>query len=130
MIKQEKYRFTVGELDPKLYTRSDTEFYSSGADTMKNVLCLPEGGFIARPGTKFINKLPQELNRIESVDMTITMPNGGNTALINNGLSPTLVQTTVNIGNTNPYVIAQYDLGVSKEIEFVDIVDCFASSIF
>jgi hypothetical protein len=47
-----------GELDPKLLGRSDLEAYYAGCQQASNVLCLPQGGVVRRPGTVYKGTLP------------------------------------------------------------------------
>jgi hypothetical protein len=46
-----KISFASGELSPALAARSDLAAYSIGAREMTNLIVLPQGGFINRPGT-------------------------------------------------------------------------------
>ena len=55
LIRLLKSDFTSGEVDPLLKARTDIKHYFSGAETMRNVLVMPQGGFKDRPGLKFIN---------------------------------------------------------------------------
>lgn len=50
-----KSDFTSGEVDPLLKARTDIKHYFSGAETLRNVFVLPQGGIKDRPGLKFIN---------------------------------------------------------------------------
>lgn len=44
--------FTAGELSPKLKGRVDMKQYFNGADTLLNMVVLPQGGATKRPGTR------------------------------------------------------------------------------
>lgn len=120
-VKQVQSRFTVGELDPLLYGRSDTDFYYSGAKTMTNLLCLPEGGFTRRPGSLFIGRLNRQLSR--DTTLTISSTRGGINANANDGNALTKFTTTTNIGILNPYIVINYDLGSQKDIGSIDLVN-------
>lgn len=50
-----KSDFTSGEVDPLLQARTDIKHYFSGAETLRNVLVMPQGGIKDRPGLKFVN---------------------------------------------------------------------------
>jgi hypothetical protein len=50
--------FTAGELDPRLASRIDVSRYYAGAQLLRNVLVLPQGGVRRRPGTRHIGTLP------------------------------------------------------------------------
>jgi hypothetical protein len=123
-IPQEQTRFTIGELDPKLYSRPDIEAFGAACKTAKNLLTLPEGGMISRPGTVYIDRLPRQLTRVLTANLTATAPNGGSTVNANDNNTATFFTTTTNIGGTNPYVVIQYDLGSIENIGFVDILNC------
>ena len=77
-------RFTVGELDPKMLGRADIEQYYSAAETLTNVICLPQGGFRRRKGTRFLQRIKNVSTRKTS-DITITCANGGTTSNANDG---------------------------------------------
>ena len=49
--------FTSGELDPKLRGRSDVATYYTGAQKMRNVLCIPQGAAKRRPGLEYIDQI-------------------------------------------------------------------------
>ena len=46
--------FNAGELSPKLEGRVDLTKYFSGVNTMRNFICLPQGGVESRSGTHFV----------------------------------------------------------------------------
>lgn len=56
--------FNVGEIDPLLKSRVDLDQYYLGADRMRNVLLLPQGGVRRRPGLRRIDEINEraELN--------------------------------------------------------------------
>jgi len=45
--------FQSGELSPRIEGRIDLQKYSSGAQTLQNMLTFPQGGITRRPGTKY-----------------------------------------------------------------------------
>lgn len=59
--------FTAGELDPKLFSRIDTKQYYQGAQFLRNVVCLPQGGIKRRPGMATIEDLGSELAAVKFV---------------------------------------------------------------
>lgn len=115
--------FTSGELDPLLAEREDIKFYYSGAETMQNVRCLPQGGFTRRPGLKTLKKCRHILAAVSTAGATPTAPNGGTPANAIDGDSSTTVVTTAPIGTTDPYVVAQVDFGAETDVAVVDITD-------
>lgn len=46
--------FNAGELSPRLAARMDFVKYRAGLETCENLIPLPEGGLMRRPGTRFI----------------------------------------------------------------------------
>lgn len=55
LIRLLKSDFTSGEVDPLLKARTDIKHYFSGAETLRNLVVLPQGGIKDRPGLKFVN---------------------------------------------------------------------------
>lgn len=53
IIRQVQSNFSHGELDPKLFARPDVDVYFKGAQKLRNVLSIPQGGAKRRFGTKF-----------------------------------------------------------------------------
>lgn len=125
-VPQVQTRFTVGELDPLLYSRFDTDFYSSGSKTQTNTICLPEGGYKRRAGMLYVDRLHRQLTR--EAAPTITTPNGGTGANANDDDEATFLITTTNIGVLNPYVVVHYDLGAVKDIAVIDVVKATLST--
>ncbi len=121
-FKQQQYTFSAGELDPLVYGRSDLDRYFSGAETMQNVLPLPQGGFERSPGTEYIATLYKQPERISS-GVTITAPNGGTTANVNDDDETTELTTTTQISTTDGYVVVHYDLGSAQTVLFADVVE-------
>lgn len=110
--------FTSGVLSPLLKGRTDIQQYYNGLETGDNVLLLPQGGLKRRAGTKFISEALPVMTRNTTLPTT---PNGGTPANINDEDDSTTTTTTNNISTTDPYVVAQYDLGASTYIEFCDV---------
>ena len=125
-IRQVQSRFTVGELDPLLWGRSDTDFYYSGASSMVNLIALPEGGFKRRPGLLHVSRLHRTLTR--EAAPTITVPNGGTSANANDDDETTYLTTTTNISTIDPYIVVHYDLGSLKDIACIDVVQATLTS--
>ena len=50
--------FTAGEFDPLLRARIDLEQYRAAAQTLTNVVCMPQGGVERRPGLMYIGTIP------------------------------------------------------------------------
>lgn len=63
-IKQLKTNFVSGEIDPLMIGRSDIKFYHNAARKMRNVVAIPQGGFSTRPGSVFLDKLPDGAVRL------------------------------------------------------------------
>jgi hypothetical protein len=118
-------RMTQGELDPKMLGRSDLDQYYGAAETMENVVALPQGGFKRRGGLEHIQKI---LRQITITSPTVSAPNGGTTGNLTDQNTATSFTTTTNISTTNPYVVAQYDLGSSQSLAVVYIYGLALSS--
>ena len=54
--------FSHGELDPRLITRTDLDFYNRGALKLRNVVVIPQGGAKRRFGTQFIDTINANSN--------------------------------------------------------------------
>lgn len=63
-IKELKTNFVGGEQDPLLKQRSDVKAYYNGAEKLRNVIVLPQGGARSRPGMRYVWSVP----RIPDVD--------------------------------------------------------------
>lgn len=110
--------FTSGVLTPTAKGRIDIQQYFNGLETGENVVLVPQGGVRRRQGTKHIQDALPVLNRRTE---TPTMPEGGTGATINDDDDGTSTATTNNIGTSDPYVVAQYDLSAGVYIENVDL---------
>lgn len=49
--------FNAGELSPRLAARVDFSKYPAGLETCENMICLPEGGAMRRPGSRYVAEL-------------------------------------------------------------------------
>ncbi len=58
--------FNGGEVSPSLYGRFDDQKYASGAATVRNFICLPQGPVVNRPGFAYVNaaKYPEKKVRL------------------------------------------------------------------
>lgn len=57
-IKELKTNFVGGEQDPLLKQRSDVKAYYNGAEFLRNVIVVPQGGVRTRPGSRYIWTVP------------------------------------------------------------------------
>lgn len=57
-IKELKTNFVGGEQDPLLRARSDVKAYFNGAEKLRNVIVLPQGGARTRPGSLYQWEVP------------------------------------------------------------------------
>lgn len=121
MMRNIQTNFTSGELDPLLAGRVDVKYYYNGAERLRDVLPLPQGGVRRRPGLQFIDEQLRQFSRITS-GITATAPNGGTASNANDDNTATSVTTTTNIGVLNPYVVIHHDLGSAKTIIAADVV--------
>jgi len=58
-IKELKTNFVGGEQDPLLKSRSDVKAYYNGAELLRNVVVLPQGGVRTKPGSRYIWTVPE-----------------------------------------------------------------------
>lgn len=58
-IKELKTNFVGGEQDPLLRARSDVKAYYNGAEKLRNVIVLPQGGARTRPGSLYQWEVPE-----------------------------------------------------------------------
>lgn len=125
-VRQIQQRFTSGEVDPAMLARSDVDQYYSAAETMTDVVTIPQGGFKRRGG--LANRAPIMKQITRETAYTVTAPNGGTTGNLTDNDIATLFTTTVAIGTTNPYVVAQLDLGSAKAIGKIEVRSLSLSS--
>lgn len=121
-IKQTKYKFSAGELDPQLYGRTDLANYDSACAEMTNVDLLIQGGFKKSDGLKFISKLAPITQRETS--LSIDNPNGGNAANINDNDDATFYTTTTQLQSSTEYVVVKYELLGNADTRFIDLRNC------
>ena len=130
VVKLFQTNFTGGEIDPSLHGRADLKSYQNGAERLRNVEIIPQGGVRRRPGTLYNAELANEfLDRYDSTGIVITTPNGGTGANANDTADATLVNTTsVGMGTLTTFVIVQYDLGASSPVYCADIRNLYTDS--
>jgi hypothetical protein len=58
-IKELKTNFVGGEQDPLLRQRSDVKAYYNGAEKLRNMIVLPQGGARVRPGSRYLWTVPE-----------------------------------------------------------------------
>lgn len=58
-LKELKTNFVGGEQDPLLKQRSDVKAYYNGAEKLRNMIVLPQGGARTRPGTRYLWTVPE-----------------------------------------------------------------------
>lgn len=110
--------FASGELSPFLKGRTDLDQYYLGCETAENVTVVPQGGLKRRSGTKLIPYHPISTTRATE---TPAMPKGGSGSTINDENTTAVTATTIGIGSTDPYVVAQYDFGSATKFNYVDV---------
>jgi len=123
VIRGIQTNFTSGVLDPLLAEREDIRFYYNGLEEGENIEVIPQGGVRRRRGRRILRKLAKTFSAISLVSATVTAPNGGTTGNVKDGDDSTVLETTSNLGTTNPFVIAHIDLGSSQQIDRIDILN-------
>ena len=114
--------FTSGELDPLLHGRGDIKHYFNGADKLRNVRVLPQGGAGHRPGLEYIATVENILTHNDP--SSATTPEGATGAVGNlwDDDETTEMVTVNNIGGGDPYIAVRYDLGSAKTVTHADII--------
>lgn len=100
--------FLSGELSPLLKGNVSIGQYYQGLETAENVVIVPQGGVKRRGGLAHVDTVSNILERDTSLP---AMPNGGTPSIANDGDDGTSTATTVAMGTTVDYVIAEYDTG-------------------
>lgn len=121
-ILHPQFTFANGQVDPSLYQRGDLKAYYQGAKTIENCFCKITGGVKKRYGSEFIESPEKCINAYPAAG-NFTIPNlaTGTAANLVDGNRSTEI-TTTNVTTTN-FVVFQYDLGSSQNIQYVDIWD-------
>lgn len=107
--KQKKFKFSKGEINPKLLERQDLPILESSASYIKNLLSTPFGSIRTRGGTENIDKIAENIT-VFAID-TITNSIGGTDANLYN-----LTALFESTGTENATVLFKYDFGAAKDI--------------
>lgn len=113
---------TSGELDAYLKGRIDVKHYYNGADFLRNVFVLPQGGVVRRDGLRHIERHLRTLTAVNIAGATVTAPNGGTTSNATDDDTSTEFATTAGVGTTNPFVIIHIDFGSAQNVLFADVI--------
>lgn len=65
-----KDSFNRGELTPKVWMRSDAEFYQDGVRTMQNFIPVPRGAARRRSGFRYLGRVALEDNTLQVFPQT------------------------------------------------------------
>lgn len=119
IVKQ--LNFNAGELDPRIDARSDLKTYYAALAYAENVVPLPLGPLVRRPGTVFIDYVRHVAVFVPVVAAFITAPSGGTAAdaVTKDG---TLFETTADLGAADQ-VILQVNFGAAVEVHMIDLLD-------
>ena len=71
-VRQTRNSFNSGELDPLLASRFDVRAHSQGAGTLRNVICLPQGGVRRRGGLEYLYSIPEGDARLIPFSFSVT----------------------------------------------------------
>lgn len=115
--------FLTGVLDQRASARVGTDAYANGLLYGDNVVAVHLGGVRRRPGTRFVERLSNQLEL--AVPTAATAPNGGTAANGYDDDESSVVLTTNNISTTDPYVVIRYDLGAALTVRHVDVRKIF-----
>lgn len=113
--------FNGGELDPDLVGRRDTKAYFAGLAKADNLLPIPQGPIMRRPGLAFVARLRGPIAAIDLTEATLTAPAGGEVA----DLAPdaeTAFETTDPLGAAEQ-VVLEIEFAEPVELSCVDLID-------
>lgn len=117
--------FLSGVLSPEAAARVETAAYNEALLEGENIVPRPLGGLRRRPGLRYVDTLPNVLERITSG--TATAPNGGTAANANDGSATTYLTTTTDVSTIDPFVVVRYDLGAPTSVQYADVVSFSAT---
>ena len=120
VVRPLQTNFTSGELDPLLGTRDDVKHYYNGAEKLRNVVVIPQGGAFRRPGLLFRREIHPVIAAVATAGATITAPAGGTAGNATDGDVTTLV-TSGAASTTNPFVLLHVDFTTATTVLFVDV---------
>jgi hypothetical protein len=114
--------FNVGELDPRVDARADLKVYYAGLELAENLVPLPVGPIVRRPGTVFIDYGRHVLAPV-NIDVGFLQTGGaGGTAADALAADGVLFTTTDPLGAADQ-VLLQFNFGAAVEIHLWDVVD-------
>jgi hypothetical protein len=109
---------TYGVIDPQLVERRDTKFLAASLSSSRNVIMLPQGGYMDRGGTDRIGLFRRKLVPVAIQSFT---GNGGSTA----GLTDSSSSTFYTSGDVTgaDFVALTINLAANSEVAAVDLTD-------
>jgi len=115
--------FTAGELDPRLTARHDYDGYYKGAETLTNVICLPQGGIKRRPGLKYIATHTESAVRMVTFEFSTTQTYllvfvNAKMYVYKDGV----LQTNIN-GSGNDYLVTPWTTAQIQEMDWTQSAD-------
>ena len=122
-MPQEVHRqanFTGGEIGPRFLGRRDLRAYASSLALCENMLPLPQGPIIRRPGLAHVDMIRNRLEAVPTHTVSVAAPNGGDGEGLMAGAG---FATTTALGTTDGYVIAEFDFGGLLLVGMVDLID-------
>jgi hypothetical protein len=117
---------TYGVLDPLVIERRDTKFLAASLADARNVIMLPQGGYVDRGGSTRKTLLRRKLAAVTVSAAMISAPNGGTAANLSDGNAATLFTTAAVAGD--PFVVASIDFGAPMLLCAVDLFDAVAGT--
>lgn len=112
--------FTGGEIGPRFLGRRDLKAYASSLALAENMLALPQGPIIRRPGLAHLDMIRNRLEAVAIAADQLAAPNGGDPAALVAGDG--FVTDTV-IGAADPHVLLEIDFGAPTAVGMIDLID-------
>lgn len=67
-----QHRFNAGQVDPQLAARDDLELFYAAAASIRNMLLLPTGAAVKRPGLAFVDEIAEAVDGVRLAAFTFS----------------------------------------------------------
>ncbi len=111
---------TYGVLDELMIERRDTKFVAGSLADGRDIIVLPQGGYVDRGGSTRYEILRQAISAVTVTAGLLTAPNSGTVANLIDEDEDTFL--TTNAVDADPFVIFECDFGVDTDVSLVDLI--------